>query len=174
MKTALILSTLLILAYSDNSNYPSNMPKEFYEQMEMQEKCSEAEEEEEKCLAITLSNSNYRCCMLTIDYPINNKDNKDEKTCFIMYKDIKALQEVYNNKIFKAQMKEIFGFLQYGLYFIEEDGKKYYLADSNTFKMKQIYKCSDGTAELSFGYDTYSSEDKSLYDSDDHCLKYFY
>ena len=67
MKTALILSTLLILAYSDNSNYPSNMPKEFYEQMEMQEKCSEAEEEEEKCLAITLSNSNYRCCMLTID-----------------------------------------------------------------------------------------------------------
>lgn len=40
--------------------------------------------------------------------------------------------------------------------------------------MKEIYKCSDGTAELSFGYDTYSSEDKSLYDSGNHCLKYFY
>ena len=156
MKTALILSTLLILAYSDDSNYPSNMPKEFYEQMEMNEKCSEAG------------------CMLTIDKAINDEDNKDEKTCFIMYKDIKALQEVYNNKIFKAQMKEIFGFLQYGLYFKEEDGRKFYPFDGNTFKMKQIYKCSDGTAEYSFGYDTYSLDDKSLYESDDHCLKYFY
>jgi hypothetical protein len=40
-------------------------------------------------------------------------------------------------------MKEIFGFLQYGLYFIEEDGRKYYLADGNTFKMKEIYKFLD-------------------------------
>ena len=35
MKTALIFATLVIFVYSDDSGYPSNLPKEFYEQMEL-------------------------------------------------------------------------------------------------------------------------------------------
>ena len=175
MKTALILSSLLILAYSDDSNYPPNMPKEFYEQMEMPEKCSEAEEEEEKCLATTLSNSNYICCMLTIEVP-DAKYYKDkyEKTCCSMYKDISAVQEVYNNAMFKAQLREMFGYIRHGLYFIEDSGQRHYIADEKTFRTKQTYQCSVGTAQFTFGYDTYSSEDISVYDSGNHCLRYFY
>ena len=176
MKKALIFATLLILIYSDDSPYPPNMPKEFYEQMEMQEKCSEAEEEEEKCLATTLSNSNYKCCMLTIEFPesSNNEGNKNEKSCFIMYNDITLLQEIYNNAMFKAQLREIFGYIRHGLYFIEDDGQKHYIADETTFKMKETYKCNDGTAVYTFGYDEYSDTDIAVYDSDSHCLKYFY
>lgn len=151
------------------------MPKEFYEQMEMQEKCQEAEEEEEQCLSTTLSNSNYRCCVLTIEHPyvIDDSNRKHEKSCFIMYKDITLVQEAYNNPLFKTTIREIFGYIRYGLYYIDDDGKKFYTV-GDSLKIKEIYRCNDGTAEYSFGYDQYSQTDISVYDSGSHCLKYFY
>ena len=174
MKKALIFATLLILIYSDDSPYPPNMPKEFYEQKEMQEKCSEAEEQEEQCLATTLSNSYFKCCMLTIEFPESSNNEGNKNKCSFMYNDITLLQEVYNNTMFKAQLREIFGYIRYGLYFIDDDGQKHYIADETTFKMKQTYKCNDGTAEYTYGYDVYSPSDIAVYESDSHCLKYFY
>ena len=41
-------------------------------------------------------------------------------------------------------------------------------------KLKQTYKCNDGIAEYTYGYDVYSPSDIAVYDSDSHCLKYFY
>ena len=176
MKTALIFATLLIFVYSDDSGYPSNLPKEFNELKELQKKCSEAEEEEEKCLSETLSNSNYKCCMMTVEYPENknDEDNNDSKICTIMIKDIKYFQEAYNNAMFKAQLREIFGYIRHGIYFIQDDGQKHYIADDMSFKMKQTYKCNDGIAEYKYGYDVYSPSDIAVYDSGSHCLKYFY
>ena len=76
--------------------------------------------------------------------------------------------------MFKAQIREIFGYLKYGLYFTDEDGKKDYLADESTFKFSEYIECKDGTAEYKFGYDSYSNEDLKIFDSGAHCLKYFY
>ena len=169
MKTALIFATLLIFVYSDDSGYPSNLPKELYELTELKKKCSEAEEEE-KCLSETLSNSNYKCCMMTVE----NEYSNGSKKCSIMIGDIKYLREAYNNAMFKAQLREIFGYIRHGLYFIQDDGQKHYIADDMTFKMKQTYKCNDGIAEYKYGYDVYEPSDIAVYESDSHCLKYFY
>ena len=172
MKIAIIFALLISLVYSDDSFYPS-MPDEFNEQKKMGEQCLEADENKDQCLSITLSNSNYKCCMLSVIYA-NNKNNQGEKICSLMYQDIKYLQEVYKNEMFKVTLREIFGYIVKGIYFIEEDGGKHYIADEDTFKMKQIYECNDGTATYSYGYDTYSSTDIAIFESGNHCLKYFY
>ena len=175
MKESLILSLLLISVFSDDSYYPPNMPQELYDQMKMREKCQEAKKDEDQCLATTLSDSYFQCCVLTIEYPYIIEDNKNyEKSCFIMYKEIKYLQEVYNSVMFKATTREMFGYLRYGLYYIDDDGERFYIADDDSFKMKQIYKCNDGTAEYSYGYEEYTQTDISVFDSGSHCLKYFY
>ena len=105
MKTALIFTILIVLVYSDN--IPSNLPKEYYEMIELQEKCSEAEENKNQCLSITLSNRNYKCCMVEII----NDDHYDydrDYSCIVTVSDTNLLRETYNNIMFKAQLREMF------------------------------------------------------------------
>ena len=67
MKESLILSLLLISVFSDDSYYPPNMPQD---------------------------DSYYQCYVLTIEYPYIIEDNKNyEKSCFIMYKDIRYFKK---------------------------------------------------------------------------------
>ena len=172
MKIAIILTALFLLAYSD-SNIP-NLPKEYYELMEMEDKCSEADEDIDQCLSITLNNNYYQCCILTIT-SINEREREvNEETCMVTAGDISMFEKVYNDNMFKAQIKEIFGYIKYGIYFIDDDGEKNYIADESTFKFKQKYECKDGVAEYSFGYDTYTSTEIENFESNNHCLKYFY
>ena len=141
--------------------------------IELQEKCSEAEENKNQCLSITLSNRNYKCCMVEII----NDDHYDydrDYSCIVIVSDTNLLRETYNNKLFKAQLREIFGYINNGIYFIDDDGNREYIGGDSTFRFKEIFQCNDGTVEYSFGYDTYSSNDIAIYDSGNHCLKYFY
>ena len=142
--------------------------------MEMEEKCSEADEDKAQCLSITLSNNYYQCWFLTINNIYERGKEENEKTCMVSAGDISLLAKAFNDKMFKAQIKEIFGYIKYGIYFIDDDGNRQYIADEFTFKFKQKYECNGGTAEYSYGYETYTNTEIANFESDNHCLKYFY
>ena len=166
MKLALIILSLLLLVFSD-TNYQLDY-------LQLNEKCGDAEDNKDQCLSVNLNNNAYQCCMITITTTNSDRDDEKSSSCTISISDTSLLTKVYNDAMFKAQIREIFGYLKYGLYFIDEDGEKDYLDDESTFKFSEYYECKDGTAEYKFGYETYSKEDLAIFDSGAHCLKYFY
>ena len=96
----------------------------------------------------------------------------NDYSCIALNGSIDLLKIVFEDKKYKALLKELFGFYQYGLYYIEEDGKKYYFASDLSYN--QTYKCKDGSYKISVGYDTYTENEKKILESNTHCLKYFY
>ena len=165
MKLALIILSLLLLVFSD-TNYQLDY-------LQLNEKC-DAEDNKDQCLSVNLNNNAYQCCMITVTTTNSDRDDEKNSSCIISISDTSLLTKAYNDAMFKAQIREIFGYLKYGLYFTDEDGKKDYLDDESTFKFSEYYECNDGTAEYKFGYETYSNKDLAIFDSGAHCLKYFY
>ena len=119
MKLALIFSSLLLLVFSD-TNYQLDY-------LQLNEKCLEAEDNKDQCLSVNLNNNAYQCCMITVTTTNSDRDDEKSSSCIISISDISLLTKVYNNAMFKAQIREIFGYLKHGLYFTDEDGKKNYL-----------------------------------------------
>ena len=80
----------------------------------------------------------------------SKNDNDDNISCVALNSSIDLLKTIYEDKNYKALIKELFGFYKYGLYYIsEDDGEKYYIASNMAYN--QIYNCKDGT--YNYGYD---------------------
>ena len=167
MKIAIILAALFLLTYSD-LYIPSNLPEEDDELYEMDDICSEAESNRGQCLSIQLSNNHYQCCMW-----IETLFGKTERECSAIPGDISLLQNAFNDNMFKAQLKEIFGYVKYSNYYIDYNGNKQYI-DVVNLKFKETYECKDGIAEYSYGYETYTDTEIANFQSGNHCLEYFY
>ena len=115
MKLALIFSSLFLLVFSD-TNYQ-------YDYLQLNEKCRDAENNKDQCLSVNLNNNAYQCCMITVTTTNSDRDDEKSSSCIISISDISLLTKVYNDAMFKAQIREIFGYLKHGLYFTDEDGK---------------------------------------------------
>jgi hypothetical protein len=109
----------------------------------------------EQCTSVTFDND-YQCCEMITTIP------DSEFSCVALNGSIDLLKKMYEDKKYKAFIKELFGFLEYG--------HKY----GYSISYEQTYKCKDGTYKMSFGYDTYTENEKKILKSDNHCLKYFY
>jgi hypothetical protein len=151
-------------------DYINNLPG-----MKEMNKCIEVGKENiNQCTSTTFDND-FQCCVLDIAYAYPQQyTNRSERSCVALNGTIDLLKAVYEDKKYKALLKEIFGFIRYGLYYIDYDnnGKKIYL--SPNLAHNQTYNCKDGTYKMSFGYETYTENELKILDSDTHCLRYFY
>ena len=139
-------------------------------------KCSDSENKDQ-CLSITLSNNDYQCCMMEIEYEPDEeeddyKEDSNDPICSILTGSIELLKNLFDDNIFKETMKELFGYLRYGLYIYQGEGKKYY--PLKNFAFNQTYECKDGKSKFSYGYEKYTQNELNILKSDYHCLRYFY
>ena len=128
----------------------------------------------DQCTSVTFDND-YQCCVLETFFELDGDPtfhNDDKISCIALNGSIDLLKKIYEEKKYKALQKELYGFLKYGLYIYEDNGEKYYIAPN--LSHNQTYKCKDGSYKISFGYDTYTENEKKVLESDNHCLKYFY
>ena len=144
--------------------------------MQEMNKCMEAGRENiDQCTSTTFDND-YQCCELEIAYEPTEEDEniRYEHSCVALNGTIDLLKAVYEDKKYKALLKEINGFLRFGMYYIDLDnnGEKYYL--NPKLSLNQTYKCKDGTYKISYAYEKYTENELKILDSDTHCLRYFY
>lgn len=135
--------------------------------MQEMNKCMDAGRENiNQCTSTTFDND-YQCCVMETVFGTGGRD----VSCVALNGPIDLLKTIYDKK-YKALIKDLFGFYKYGLYYINDDGSKYYFASILSFT--QTYNCKDGTHTMSFGNDNYTENERKILESDTHCLKYFY
>ena len=131
--------------------------------IEDEERCLEAEAIPDECYSVALKTKNAQCCILEMtSYKSHDID------CSIILGSIKDIKENYTPKT-NAFSKELFGFSVYGM--PTEQSEEELI---NEFRHSQNYECKDGNFEYLYGYENYTSEEKLLFKSDQHCLRYFY
>ena len=111
------------------------------------------------CSSVHLYTGYYHCCKLTSETVFSSIS-----FCSALFIGINKIWEL---KTTKALNKEIFGITKYR-YGYEHDLNPDYI------KLRLIYECIDGKSINEFGYDTYTSEDIEILQSDEHCLNYIY
>jgi hypothetical protein len=175
----LLLAKFALFDDSTNNyeDYINNLPG-----MQEMNKCMDAGRENiDQCTSTTFDND-YQCCELEIAYE-DSEDSEDSEedeniryqhSCVALNGTIDLLKAFYEDKKYKALLKEINGFLRFGMYYIDLDnnGEKYY--PKPKLSHNQTYKCKDGTYKISYGYEKYTENELKILDSDTHCLRYFY
>ena len=155
----------LLITFSNlklNEDYP-DYPDDVKTLIEDEERCLDAGATQDKCYSVELKTKKAQCCILEmIFYGSHSVD------CSIIVGSVKDVKEYFTPKT-KAIYKELFGFMVYGM---PTDQTEEELI--NEFRHKQNYQCKDGNFEILFGYDNYTSEEKSIFKSNQHCLRYFY
>ena len=169
----LLLAKFALFDDSTNNyeDYINNLPG-----MQEMNKCMDAGRENiDQCTSTTFDND-YQCCELEIAYEPTEEDEniRNEQSCVALNGTIDLLKAFYEDKKYKALLKEINGFLRFGMYYIDLDnnGEKYY--PKPKLSHNQTYKCKDGTYKISYGYEKYTENELKILDSDTHCLRYFY
>ena len=169
----LLLAKFALFDDSTNNyeDYINNLPG-----MQEMNKCMDAGRENiDQCTSTTFDND-YQCCELEIAYEPTKeyKNIRYEHTCVALNGTIDILKPIYEDKKYKAFLKELFGFLRFGFYLIDLDhnGQRVYL--NPNLSHNQTYNCKDGTYKMSFGYEKYTENELKILDSDTHCLRYFY
>ena len=159
----LLVKFALFDEFSDFQNSPI---------MQNVQKCMDAENQDQ-CFSITFSNNDYHCCFLEIKYePKKNKtENNDESTCMYIAMSFDLLKNTSEDKAYKEYLKELFGYINNGIYYIDDYGKRIYPAN---IKLNQTFICKEGTTKISIGYDVYTQNEIKIIESEKHCLKYFY
>lgn len=136
--------------------------------MQEMNKCLEAGKQDlNQCTSVTFDND-YQCCVMETFY---GDGSGRDLSCIALNGPIDLLKTIYDKK-YKALIKDLFGFYKYGLYYINDDGSKYYFAPILSYT--QTYNCKDGNYTMSFGNDNYTENERKILESDTHCLKYFY
>jgi hypothetical protein len=142
-----------------NEDYPDDIKT----LIEDQERCMKAGNNQDKCYSVSLKTKNAQCCILEYISKQSNSVN-----CSMIAGSIKEVKEAFTPRI-KAIFKELFGFLVYGIPTGRSEDDLI-----NELRFKQNYQCKDGNYELLYGYENFTSEDKTILKSNQHCLRYFY
>ena len=134
--------TMAINLLSESSNSDS---------LEETNGCKETESKD-KCLAIINPQKDYQCCYLTTKTDFGNSE-----TCSEYPKDIDTYQKLTKSSQFKATIKESYGYLAY-------------MYDTTDIKYKLNINCNNGEMTISYGYDTYTENEKKILKNEEHCL----
>lgn len=152
----------LLITFSNlkiNEDYPDDIKT----LIEDQERCLEVGNNQDKCYSVSLKTKNAQCCIL--EYISNQSSSVN---CSMIGGSVKEVEEAFTPRN-KAILKELFGIWVYG--FPTKRSEEELI---NEFRYKQNYQCKDGNFEILYGYDNYTSEDKAILKSNQHCLRYFY
>ena len=165
MKYSILLCLLISLSNLKQYDYP-DYPDDIKTLIEDQERCYEAGTQKDKCYSVSLKTPNAQCCILEyISY------TSHDTYCSIIEGSIEDVKNnLYTPKI-KAILKEYFGFQVYGLGEIVGKDEEEMI---NEIRNKQNYQCKDGDFDIPYGYETYTSQDKSILKSNQQCLRYFH
>ena len=129
--------------------------------MQDMDKCEEASQNIDKCTSIELSNNNYQCCVLEINY---ESDDSNDISCEFTRESFDTMKNIIEDPKTKAMMNEMNGFFRYGFGFNEEE---------TNYSFNQTYTCKDGSVKTSYNFEYTKNEEKIL-SSKTHCLSYYF
>ena len=115
----------------------------------------------QQCSAVELKTKSFQCCKLKSNYTFQNK-TEEKQFCNVMLNPIKIALDEQETQNGKLMIREYLGFT-----YLRSGTKR------ENFTYVDEITCQDGNYSLIMDDRDYSEEEKTIYNSENYCLKYF-